>query len=168
LSPLLIQLLYTKEFIETISYTDYAILGTILVVCSNNMGMILLAKQDARTFTVYSFIHQLLFVPIYIILYNYYALLGLGIAFLANVFVQLLVYSLINKFKYDIKFTLYKMLIVVFVTVLLTILFRKIEIIGIKYFFGFLAFIFSCVYSYKCIKEVMNINVWEFIQKKWK
>ena len=168
LSPLFIQLLYTKEFIETISYTDFAILGTILVVCSNNMGMILLAKQDARTFTVYSLIHQLLFIPIYIILYNYYALLGLGIAFLTNVFVQLLVYCLINKFKYDIKFKLYKMLIIVFTTVLLTILFRKIETIEIKYFFGFLAFIFSCVYSYKRINEVMNINIWNFIHKKWK
>ena len=67
LSPFIIQILYSKEFIQSILYTDYAILATILVVCSNNMGMILLAKQAAKIFTVYSLAHRLLFLPIYII-----------------------------------------------------------------------------------------------------
>ena len=156
LSPLLIQLLYSTEFIKTISYTDYAILGTILVVCSNNMGMVLLAKQDAKIFTIHSLIHQSLFVPIYIGLYNYYSLLGLGIAFLANIIVQFFSYGLINKFRYNINLNLYKIVFLVFATVLLTIKIRNIEATILKYILGIIVFIFSLIFSFKSYRDKLK------------
>ncbi|MDD3195071.1 MAG: oligosaccharide flippase family protein [Paludibacter sp.] len=170
LSPILIKILYSSEFLQTITYTDYAILGTILVVCSNSLGMILLAKQDAKTFTLYSLLHQLVFLPIYIFFYTYYALLGLGIVFLINVSVQFLAYILINRFKYNICFKrkLYKQLLLVFSAVLLTIIVRKIDDYLIKYLLGGSIFIFSCLYSYSSIRNEMNINPFHYIRNKLK
>jgi PST family polysaccharide transporter len=170
LSPLLIQILYTKEFLKTIAYTDYAILGTILVIFSNSLGMIFLAKQAAKIFTVYSLVHQLLFLPLYFIFYKQYALQGLGIVFLINVAVQFIAYILINKLKYNISlyWKLYKQLILVFTCVLLTIFIREIDASTTKYIIGGGMFVFSCFYSYKSIKSEMNINPIKFIREKFK
>jgi PST family polysaccharide transporter len=168
LSPLIIQLLYSKEFLQTISYTDYAMLGTILVVCSNNMGMILLAKQAAKIFTVYSFTHRILFVPIYIVFYNLYGLTGLGISYMLNIVVQFLAYGLINRFKYKIKLKrrLNVQLIIVLATVIFTIFLRKIDAASIRYLLGSCALLFSCLYTYKLMKEVMNINPLGYFQSR--
>lgn len=170
LSPILINLLYSNEFLQTITYTDYAILGTILVVCSNCLGMILLAKQAAKTFALYSLVHQLVFLPIYILFYTYFALLGLGIVFLINVSVQFLAYIFINRFKFNIcfKWKLYKQLLLVLSAVLLTIFVRKIDATLIKYLLGGSIFIFSCLYSYNAIRNLMSINPLDFIRNKFK
>ena len=170
LSPLIIQILYSKEFLQTISYTDYAMVGTILVVCSNNMGMILLAKQAAKIFTVYSFAHRILFLPIYIVFYNLYGLTGLGISYMLNIVVQFLVISFINRYKYNIRFRrkLNIQLIIILTTVIATIFLRKIDAILIRYLLGTCALLFSCLYSYKLMKEVMNINLWEYLKKRKK
>jgi PST family polysaccharide transporter len=168
LAPIIIQILYSKVFIQSISYIDYAMFGTIIVVCSNNMGMILLAKQAAKIFTIYSFINQFLFVVIYIVSYNLYGLSGLGITYTLNVILQLIAMSLVNRYIYNIKFEnkLYIHLIVVLSTVLITVLLRKIDIISLRYFLGFCVFVFSCLYSYKYMKKMMNMNFWEYLIRK--
>jgi PST family polysaccharide transporter len=168
LSPFFIQILYSKLFIQSISYTDYAILGTIILVCSNSMGMILLAKQATKIFTVYSFAHRLLFLPVYLLFYNFFGLLGLGISYMINVVVQFVAYSLINRYKYDIKLkkSLNLQLLIVIVTIVFTIFLRKIDNALLRYFLGTSILIFSCLYSYILMKKVMNINIWEYIKNR--
>lgn len=168
LSPLLIQLLYSKEFINTIAYTDYAILGIILVLLSNNLGMMLLAKQAAKIFTVYSISHRIVFLPIYIISYNLYGLMGLGISYVMNASVQLLAYSLINKNRYNIRLKkrLNKQLLIVILIVTITIFLRNIENALLKYILGLCMLLFSCIYSYKKINSVMNIDLWRYLKNK--
>jgi O-antigen/teichoic acid export membrane protein len=170
LAPFFLRILYSKEFIHAESYTDYAMLGTIIVICSNNMGMILLAKQVAKVYTIYSFMHRLLFLPVYIVFYNLYGLMGLGISYMLNIIVQFVAYGLINNYKYNIKlkWRLNKQLIIVFLTIILTIFIRKIDIIIVKYLLGFSIFLFSCLYSINFLKKVMDINLWEYLKNRIK
>jgi len=167
LSPLLIKILYSKDFIQTIFYTDYAMFGTIIVVCSNSMGMILLAKQEAKMFTIFSVLHRTLFIPVYFLFYNRYGLLGLGISYLLNVFVQLLVNGIFIRYKYKIKLgnRLSVQFIIILMTVLITIFIRKIEMIPLRYILGGIVFLFSCLYSYNFMKYTMNINLLEYLKK---
>lgn len=167
LSPLIIQLLYSKEFIQTISYTDYAILGTIIIVCSNSMGMILLAKQEAKIFIVFSVLNSALFIPVYFVFYNFYGLLGLGVSHLFNTLFQLLINGTIIHFKYKIKLEkkLKIQLVVVFMTVLITIFLRKIEILSLRYILGGILFLFTCSFSFYFMKQTMKINLWEYLKR---
>lgn len=168
LSPIIIQILYSKLFIQTISYTDYAIIATIIIVCSNNMGMILLAKQETKIFTIYSLLHRLIFIPIYLLLFNQYGLIGLGISYLLDALVQFFVYGIILKFKYQIhlnRILMIQLIIVLFVTIS-TILIRNIDLIAIRYILGVSVFIFSCIYSMYLTKKKMNINIIDFVSSK--
>jgi len=166
LSPIIIQILYSKEFIQTIAYTDYAILGTIVIVCSNSMGMILLAKQEAKIFTIYSIVNNVLFIPMYFLFYNFYGLLGLGMSYLLNTLFQLFINGTIIHFKYKIELEkkLKILIAVIFITVLITIFIRKIEILSLRYILGILLFLFTCAYSYYFMKKTMNINIWEYLK----
>lgn len=169
LSPLIMQLLYTKDFIQSVSYTDFAIFGIILAICSNNLAMILMAKQVTKIFTIVSLTGRLILIPIYIVFYYYFGLLGLGISFLINIIFQLVTYALINYRKYDIKLNvaLYKQLSIILTTLTVAILFRNIDNLLIKYLLGFCIFLFACLYSNRNIKEVMNIDIWTYIKNKF-
>ena len=168
LSPIVIKLLYSKQFIATIAYTDYAILGTVLIVCSDSMGMILLAKQSAKIFTLFSFAQRLLFVPVYIFFYNHYGLMGLGISYMLNVLTQFILLAFINRYKFNISFKrrVYKQLVVVLTTILIMVFIRRIDARSIKYLLGFGTLLFSSLYSFKYMKEVMNINLFEYFNKR--
>jgi PST family polysaccharide transporter len=168
LSQYFIQILYSKEFIQSTDYTDYAIFGTIFIICSNNMGMILLAKQESKIFILYSLVFQAVFIVIHITSYNILGLFGLGISYTFNIILQFVVLAFINKYKYNIIFEkrLYRQLIIVLTTVLITIILRKIDNIIIKYLLGAIIFIFSCLYSYKSMKKLININLWDFLKNK--
>jgi len=172
LSPLFIQILYSKEFIQTISYTDCAILGTIVVVCSNSMGMILIAKQEAKIFIVYSVLNFALFIPVYLLFYNVSGLLGLGISYFLNTLVQLLVNGIIIHFKYKINLEkkLKIQFVVVFMTALIIIFVRKINILLLRYIMGGILFLFTCSYSFYFLKKTLKINLLEYLKRhaKWK
>jgi len=128
--------------------------------------MILLAKQAAKIYTICSFSHQVLFIPIYLISYNLFGLLGLGLSYFLNVLVQFVTYSLINRYKYHIKLkrSLNLQLLIIIVTIIFTIVLRNIENALFRYLLGFCILIFSCLYSYKSMKEVMNIDICEYIK----
>lgn len=56
----MIKILYTDQFLNTTLYTDYAILGMLIILYSNNAGMIMLAKQDAKVFLWFTILANIL------------------------------------------------------------------------------------------------------------
>ena len=166
LSPLIFKLLYSKEFIQSIVYTDFAILGIIIVVCSNCMGMIFLAKQAVKIFTLYSFIHRTLFLPIYIILYNYQGILGLGVAYILNTATQLVIYSIISWYKYNIR--LNKKLLITFLSifgiVFINIYLKKNDNIYLRNSFGLISIFISSLYFHFKAKKVINLNILSYFK----
>lgn len=167
LSPIIIQILYSKEFIQTIYYTDIAILGTIIILCADCMGMILLAKQASNIFIYYVLGLRVLLIIIYIVLYNLYGLLGLGISYLVMGIAHITLISFVMGHKYKIKFnkSVYEKLLVVFIATVAAILFRKIDNMFFSYLLGAALFLFSCSYSYLFMKKNMNIDFNYLISK---
>lgn len=160
-SPFLMKILYSTEFINVVLYTDYAMLGTIIIVCSNCMGMILLAKQDSKVFLWSVFGQRLFLIFVYIILYDTLQLRGLGYAYAITGIIHLLLMALIMRIKYRIYLSKknYLMLFIILSVTLLAIYSRNIEYLLLKYLIGGGLFILSLLYIYFFVTKRMNIRL---------
>lgn len=161
LSPLFLTFLYSEEFVIASQYIDYAILGTIVIICSNCMGMILLAKQKSILFLTSSLIMNLIVVVFYILLYQCYGLLGLGVAYFISGFMQLLVYNYMMKWIFSISFNAS-----VFFKILIVLSFaffskyaRDIDTVWVKYIVGSVLLLASTSYSLYYMNKQMHINI---------
>jgi len=127
-------------------------LGTIIILCADCMGMILLAKQASNIFIYYVLGLRVLLIIIYIVLYNMYGLLGLGISYLIMGIAHIMLISFVMEHKYKIKFnkSVYEKLFVVFIATVAAILFRKIDnmilaIYWARHYFFFHVRIHTCL-----------------------
>lgn len=105
LAPYFIEILYTKDFLITLNYTNYAIYGTIIIISSNCMGMILLAKQASKIFLISTISQRLVFMFLYIVLYKYFGLQGLGIGYICMGLTHLILMNIIMKQRYNIQYS---------------------------------------------------------------
>lgn len=161
LSPFFLTFLYSSDFVVASQYIDYAILGTIVIICSNSMGMILLAKQRSKLLLTSSFLMNPIIVAFYILLYRYYDLAGLGIAYFLSGFMQLVVFNLMMKWKFSISFnkSVFLKIFVVLSFIFLSKYARDIEITWIKYLAGTILLISSSYYSLYYMQKQMHINI---------
>ena len=166
-ASLFIPLLYSNDFTQVSLYTDWALLGTLITIPSNCIGMILLAKQAARLFTTISVSLNVFNIFLYIGAYHCLGLTGLGIAAVINVGIQWLVQSLVVKKKYDFWFSeeCNLMLVVVLAISLLAIFAKRIDNHVIMYCIQTLIIIASGLVSLYWGKK-MNIDVLGFIKNK--
>lgn len=167
-SPLFINILYTSEFQETINYTDFAIIGSVIIICSNCMGMILLAKQASSTFLVSVIGQRILCLVAFIILYNSFGLRGLGYAYIFLGLLHIVVMSVIMKIKYDIRFNkrvLIQLLLVISV-IFLSRYARGIENVYWRYSIGLIIIMSTSVYSYLYMKRYMDIDILASIKSR--
>ena len=169
LSRFFIRILYSEEFEVSNQYTDYAMIGTILTVVSNCMGMILLAKQAANIFVISVLCQRTLLVGVYLLLYNYFGLLGLGWAYICTGVVHLTFMSFILLHFYKIKLGthIYKLLLLIISVTIITILVRKIEMVWLKYTLGVLLFTSATLFSYIYMKKHMDIDLFAFLNTKF-
>ncbi|MBO5382222.1 MAG: oligosaccharide flippase family protein [Bacteroides sp.] len=170
LSPLFIKILYTDEFYATNNYTDYAMIGTIITIVSNCMGMILLAKQASNIFVWSVLSQRIILLGIYLLLYHYLGLLGLGISYIILGLVHLIfMICILHKFyKIHLFKNTYILLGFIILITVLTILSRKVDIVCVKYFLGAILFFFSCIFSMIYMKKRMNLDIINIIHKKIK
>lgn len=167
-SPFFLQLLYTKEFIAVISYTDYAILGTIIIVVSNCMGMILLAKQASNIFIYSALIQKVVLTIVYILAYKYVGLFGLGLSYVVTGVIHISLMSIIIGYTYKIRLDLkvFKLLALVLFLTFGAVFARGINDFVIRFLLGSIMLIFSVVFSYIYMKNEMNIDVLMFFKTK--
>lgn len=161
LSPFFLTFLYSSDFIIASEYIDYAILGTIVIICSNGMGMILLAKQRAKLFLVSALFMNLIIVAFYILLYQCYGLSGLGMAYFLSGFMQLVVFNLIMKWKFSISFSK-SILLKIFIVLSFAFLSkyaRGIHTTWLKYLIGGALVTASGCYSLYYMHKHMRINI---------
>ena len=170
LSPLFIRILYSGEFYATNNYTDYAMIGTIITVVSNCMGMILLAKQAANIFVWSVLSQRIILLGVYLLLYHYFGLLGLGIAYIILGLVHLIFMTgILHKFyKIHLSKDTYTLLAIIILITVLTILSRKVDIVCLKYFLGSILFISYCMFSIIYMKKRMNLDVINIINERIK
>jgi PST family polysaccharide transporter len=80
LMPFFIRVLYSEEFLISLDYINYAIFGILITICSNAMGMILLAKQKSNVFVYSVTFSRAVMIVLEVIGFKFYGLKGLGIA----------------------------------------------------------------------------------------
>ena len=160
LSPFFINILYSSEFVLTNDYTDYAMIGTVIIVVSNCMGMILLAKQASNIFILSVLGQRIILIGIYLLGYTYFGLKGLGFAYIATGVVHITFMTVILRHFYNIRLAgrVYKLLILIIICTIATIYVRTIEIQTVKYTIGSIIFILSCIYTLEYMKKKMSLN----------
>lgn len=162
-APFFIELLYSVEFTETLIYTDFAIFGAVIIVCSNNMGMILLAKQKSRVFFFTTTFQRLLTVLISLLAFNFFGLLGLGLGYALMGLTHLLLMSFIMNRMYRIRFQrqMYFHLIAVLLLAFLALVIRDVEFLYIRIALGILLFLGSVGLSLYIVKRKMRAQEWK-------
>lgn len=168
LSPFFIEILYSSEFYKTNEYTDYAMIGTVITVVSNCMGMILLAKQASKIF-IWSVIGQrTILIGVYLLAYNLFGLFGLGLSYIFLGVVHLIFMTVIlhKYYRIHLSANVYKLLLFIVTITLVTILVRKVDVNYIKYSIGSTLFLFSCVFSLLYMKKNMGIDILKLILRR--
>lgn len=168
LSPLFIKVLYSDEFYMANNYTDYAMIGTIITIVSNCMGMILLAKQASNIFIWSVLIQRIILLGIYLVLYHYFGLFGLGISYIILGLVHFIFMTgILHKFyKIHLAKSIYILLCIIILITILTIVSRKVDVAYLKYSMGSLLFIFSCTFLVLYMKKKMDLDIVGIIKKK--
>lgn len=161
LSPLFIDVLYSPDFKQILSYTDYAIIGSVITICSNCMGMILIAKQATKVFLLSVFAQRIICLIIFMLLYQKLGLLGLGFSEIFAGLLHIVLMALIMGGKYNIRFSrrVVMQLLLTIIIVLLSIYIRTFENNYFRYIIGFCIVIFVTIYSLYYIKKYMGLDV---------
>ena len=165
-ASLFIPILYSGDFECVSLYTDWALLGTLISVPSNCIGMVLLAKQAAKLFTTISVSINIFNLLLYIAAYHLGGLTGLGVAATINVAMQWIVQSVVIRWKYNIFFSkeVNVMLVTILMFSLASILLKSLENVVILYCAQTLLICMSFAYSYIWMKK-MNMNLSDVVRK---
>lgn len=105
IAPYAISLLYSNKFIPITGYMQWAMLGMIFKAVSWSISFIFMAKQDMKIFLFNEISIKIFNVPLYLLMYKYIGLDGLGIGFMINYFVYLMLVYFVSNKKYKFCFS---------------------------------------------------------------
>ncbi len=170
LMPFFVQFLYSNDFIMATEYMRYAIFWTLIIIVSNPIDMILIAKQNTKMFLFATIVYRGLGILISIYGFNSYGIEGLGIAMMIMgiihiVLVQSIMYKLYNIL---IDFKTLTMFLVSLVLVVIALLVSDIDSLYLKYFLGLVLLIISVIYSMRHFNSVTGLSITNFIKSKFK
>ncbi len=163
-----VEFLYSKDFLMAIDYMRYALFWTLIIICSNPIDMILVAKQNTKVFLLVTILYRIFGTLISLYGFHNYGLEGLGIALLIMGFVHLLLMQTIVGFLYNIKleFETYKMFFISLVLAILSFYASGLSNDYIKYSFGLLLLFISMSYSIYYFKMITKINIFDYLKNK--
>lgn len=169
LSSFFIKLLYSDAFIRTNDYTDYAMIGTVIIIVSNCMGMVLLAKQASRIFLISVIGQRVVSIVVFVGLYKLLGLKGLGFAYIFHGALHLVTMMLILHHFYAIHLSkrVFVLLFGILLLTVLTIAFRSIDSFVLKYSLGFLSLSIASFTSVYYMKHVMDIDLLLYFKNRF-
>lgn len=114
ISPFVIELLYTKDFLPTNAILKAALFAMIIKAIIWPLGFIILAKGDKKQYFKQELVSDFLNVSLTILLYNFFGLVGIGFAMLANyILYGFYVYYIVNRdYGFSFRKDCYKILLV--------------------------------------------------------
>jgi O-antigen/teichoic acid export membrane protein len=80
--PLVVRILYTREFLPMVMFTNLTILGMHFKTLSWATGYVYLAKGDGRMFLFMEVVSGTVILALNLLFYHLYSLNGLGISFI--------------------------------------------------------------------------------------
>lgn len=166
LAPIFISFLYSSEFSVSIQYTDLAIFGTILIIASNCMGMIFMAKMASKLYLALVLTVLLCQLCMSVSLYHFLGLRGLGFSYITTSVVCLLVYGIFLYKKYRVSLNKSNIILIAIVvaTIAITIIIRGLSNRLISLIIGGIIFIGSTVFTLSYLKKRMGIDVVEVVK----
>lgn len=168
LMPILIQILYTKDFIASIDFLKYAIYGTLITICSNQVDMILVAKYNIKLFTSIAIVMRIIQVGLSIFLFKNFGLMGLGITVALMGVFHMTVMSISVYKLYGIIFNHFfiKIAVVVLAFSICASLSSEINNPILKYTIGAILSVLSIIYSIYISRKYFNIDFIKIITSK--
>lgn len=103
-APYAVSLLYSNKFVPITGYMQWAMLGMIFKATSWSISFIFVAKQDMKIFLLNEISIKIFNVPLYLLMYKYFGLDGLGIGFMINYFVYFILMYFVSNRKYKFRF----------------------------------------------------------------
>ncbi len=170
LMPLFVTILYSNEFLPTLDYLKFGIFWTVITICSNQVDMILIAKNNSRVFMTISVIVRAVQLVMCIVLYKYWGLAGLGISYgLLGVLHMAIMTTVVNRL-YGIHFTKEFVKtggIVLMFTIIATLIG---SVLGgaTRYVAAITLVVIATYYSYKVSKSNLDIDFIQIIRNKIK
>lgn len=158
IGPLILELFYSKAFLPVFSILKFALLSVILKAITMPLGYIILAKGNKKQFFKQELLGDFLNVSLSILFYQYFGLIGLGLAYVINYFIYALyVYNVVHKnYEFTFNSELKKMLFVninLALGAILAVLFLP----HYSYFLTVL-FFFSLGYSFKTLHARIGLK----------
>ena len=165
-APFLIELLYSKEFLNSFLILKFALFSVILKAILFPLGYIILVKGDKKLFFKQALLSDLLNLVLSIVLYNYFHLAGLGMAYVINYLLYgIYIYKIINK-EYEFTFLIEcKKLIVVnivlgIIAVIINFTFQGFLLYGLLLLLIIISFYYSYIELSKRVKINLNIKAY--------
>ena len=168
-APLIVRILYTKEFLEIVPFMQFAMLGMLFKVGSWAVSYLFLAKSDAKTFIGNELGIKFFNLPLYLLLYYFVGLVGIGIGFFINYGVYYCLVYIIARKKYNFKFSRGYIQLFVCMLILLSSVFLVLFLAGrsfVTYVISLLIVSLCCYYSYRELNSRISLN--SFICSKLK
>ena len=158
-APLLIQTLYTKEFLDVLLILKAALFAVIIKTIIWPLGFIILAKGENKLYFKQELIGDFLNIILTIILYHFLGLIGIGIATLINyTFYGFYVFRIVNKkFNFKLRNDAFKIILVCFIIGLLSCSITFLIDYPVAYYPLGIIFIFSIIYSYKELDKRIDL-----------
>ena len=170
LMPLFVTILYSEEFMPTLDYLRFGIFWTVITICSNQVDMILIAKNNSRVFMTISVIVRAIQLVLCVILYNYFGIFGLGISYGLLGVLHMVIMTTVVQRLYGIHFT--KEFVqtggtVLLFTIVATIIGSVLD--GVYRYVAALTLVFiATYYSYIVSKRILGIDAVQLIRNKIK
>lgn len=167
--PWIVSILYSKDFTPTLGFLKYAIYGTIITICSNQIDMILIAKYKIKLFSIIAVIYRVLQVIISILLYNSFGLVGMGISIAVMGLIHLIVMSIVvyKQFKISYNYFFVKISIIVLILTLAASGINEIGNVITRLFIGSLLIIVTLLFSLIISKKYFDIDIAVAIKTKF-
>jgi O-antigen/teichoic acid export membrane protein len=164
--PLGIKLIYSKDFLPIIPMTRLLLVGSLIKSGSWAISFTFLANGDGKTFLKNELGIKCVTLPSYLILYHFFGLIGIGVAYIFNYTVYFILVSIVayKKYRFYYSKTFWSLLgvIMCFASCCLIISFFAPE--KIVYVIGSIVFMLSSLY---CLNELnRRINIKEIIIKR--
>ncbi|OAD90165.1 hypothetical protein A7A78_08085 [Aequorivita soesokkakensis] len=159
-APLIIVLLYSKEFTPIISMVNWGILGMAFKAVSFAMGYIIIAKGDSKIFIKTAIGFNTLLLAGNILGYYFGGLEGLGISFLIYYIIHFIGVRIITKYYYNFYFEkgFYAIFSVCILVCSCAFLLTYLENPFLKYISLSILAVFSFVFSYIQLDKKMDIK----------
>lgn len=158
--PIIVNILYTDEFLIIVGFLAWAILGVLFKTLSWSMGYVILAKGDSKLFIKTGAFFSSLLLILNILGYYFHGLEGLGISFLVYYICHFVGLKIITSYYYSVKLNIELLVIFIVLFVLSSVTFGVtfIESAVYKYSLCSILIMITLLYSFRQLNKRVNLR----------